>query len=88
MNIRIYKYLLLVYALTSGVFLGGLTGFLIIYPVLQIVFDRLGINYGYDEPRWINYLIYSIVVLTIAVFVFINWRRYLRHLRKRTHGFP
>lgn len=71
----IFKYLLLIYAFTSSIFLGGLIGFLIINPILQIVLEK----YGYYETRWT----YLAVLLSIAIFMYINWKRYLRHLRKK-----
>lgn len=75
MNKVFYKYLLLAYAVVSSVFLGGLIGFLIINPIMQIVLDR----YGYYELRWV----YLAVILSIVIFMYINWKRYLRHLREK-----
>ncbi len=69
------------YAIISSIFLGGLVGFLIVYPFLQILIDKLGINYGYDDPQWIHYLIYAIVVLFIIIFICFNKRRYVKHVQ-------
>lgn len=83
MKKTIQKYLLLIYAIVSSVLFGGFVGFLIIYPFLQILFDELGIYYGYDEPAWVNYLIYATVVLSIAICSYINRKRYFRHLERK-----
>jgi hypothetical protein len=83
MKKTIYKYLLLAYALLSSIFLGGLIGFLIIYPFLQILSDKLESNYGYDSTQALNYLVYPMVILTILVFMYINLKRYLKYVRKQ-----
>jgi len=75
MNRRLYKYLLFAYAISSSIFLGGLIGFLVINPILQIVLEKR----GYYELRWA----YLAVVLSIAAFMYINWKRYVGHLRKK-----
>ncbi len=75
----VYKYLLFVYALLSSVFLGGMVGFLIIYPFLQILLD--GFSYGKSE--WVNYSVYFIVALSISVFFYINIKRYSAQVRRR-----
>jgi len=83
MNRRLHKYLLFAYALFSSVFLGGLIGFLVIYPMLQILFDKLGINYGYNAPRWVDYLVFVSITLSIVIFIYVNWKRYLKQLRRK-----
>lgn len=83
MKKKIHKCLLLLYAIASSVLFGGFVGFLIIYPFLQILFDKLDIYYGYDEPAWVNYLIYAAVMLSIAICSYINRRRYFRHLKRK-----
>ncbi len=83
MKKTIQKYLLLIYAIVSSVLFGGFVGFLIIYPFLQILFDELGIYYGYDEPAWVNYLIYAVVILSIVICSYINRKRYFRHLERK-----
>ncbi len=83
MKKAIQKYLLLIYAIVSSVLFGGFIGFLIIYPFLQILFDELGIYYGYDEPAWVNYLIYAAVILSIVICSYINRKRYFRHLERK-----
>jgi ABC-type phosphate transport system permease subunit len=80
---RALRYLLLLYAVLSSVFLGGFIGFLIIYPFLQVLFDRLGIHYSVDDPPWVNYMIYAMVLVSIAVCMMINRRRYLKHIRQK-----
>ena len=79
----IYKYLLLAYAFLSSIFLGGLIGFLIIYPFLQILSDKLESSYGYNSTQALNYLVWPVVILSILVFMYINWKRYLRYIKKR-----
>ena len=83
MKKTVQKYLLLIYAIVSSVLFGGFVGFLIIYPFLQILFDKLDIYFGYDEPAWINYLIYAAVILSIAICSYINRKRYFRHLERK-----
>jgi ABC-type phosphate transport system permease subunit len=83
MKKTIQKYLLLIYAIVSSVLFGGFVGFLIIYPFLQILFDKLDVYYGYDEPAWVNYLIYAAVILSIAICSYINRKRYFRHLERK-----
>jgi len=83
MKKTIQKYLLLIYAIVSSVLFGGFVGFLIIYPFLQILFDKLDVYYGYDEPVWVNYLIYAAVILSIAICSYINRKRYFRHLERK-----
>ena len=83
MKKAIYKYLLLAYALLSSIFLGGLFGFLIIYPFLQILSHKLEISYGYDSTQALNYLVYPVVILTILVFMYVNVKRYLKYVREQ-----
>jgi H+/Cl- antiporter ClcA len=78
MKKSIHKCLLLAYALISSVLIGGFVGFLIINPLLQIILD----HFGYNSSQWVNYLVYSMVVLSIIVCTYINKRRYAKHLRK------
>jgi ABC-type phosphate transport system permease subunit len=80
---RAFRYLLLLYAVVSSVFLGGFIGFLIIYPFLQVLFDTLGIFYSVDDPPWVNYMIYAMVLISIAVCMMINRRRYLKHIKQK-----
>jgi ABC-type phosphate transport system permease subunit len=83
MKKTIQKYLLLIYAIVSSVLFGGFVGFLIIYPFFQILFDKLDSYFGYDEPAWVNYLIYAAVILSIAICSYINRKRYFRHLKRK-----
>jgi ABC-type antimicrobial peptide transport system permease subunit len=78
MKKSIHKYLLLAYALISSVLIGGFVGFLIINPLLKIILD----SFGYNSSQWVNYLVYSMVALSIGVCTYINKRRYVKHLRK------
>ena len=53
----LYKIFLLMYTIVASVLLGGLAGFLVIYPLLQLLFGQLGGNYQYDQM--IHYFVYD-----------------------------
>ena len=76
----VYKFFLLIYTVVASVMLGGLAGFLVIYPFLQIIFGQLGDNYEYDQM--IHYFVYAFVILAIGYCFHINWKRYIMHTQK------
>ncbi|UCH80906.1 MAG: hypothetical protein JSW20_14390 [Nitrospiraceae bacterium] len=77
----IHRCFLLVYTVVASVLLGGLIGFLLVYPFLQILFDALGNEYKYDQM--IHYFVYFIVILSIGYCFQINWKRFQKHTRKK-----
>ena len=82
-NKTVYRYLLVAYALISSLFIGALTGFIILYPFLQILFDTLGIRYGYDASQTFDFSIYSMVIISTSICLYINRKRYVKHVQKR-----
>jgi len=81
-NKTVYKFFLLLYAVVASVLLGGLAGFLVIYPFLQILFGQLGDNYRYDQM--IHYFVYAFVFCAICYCFHINWKRFTSHIQKDT----
>ncbi len=78
----LYKFFLLIYTIVASVLLGGLAGFLVIYPLLQVLFDTLGSDYKYDQM--IHYVVYAFVIFAIGYCLHVNWKRYIGHMQKET----
>jgi hypothetical protein len=76
----LHKCFLLIYTVVASVILGGLAGFLVLYPLLQILFDKLGSNYRYDQM--IHYFVYAFVMCAIGYCFHYNWKRYISHTQK------
>ena len=78
----LYKFFLFIYIVVASVLLGGLAGFLVIYPLLQVLLGQLGENYRYDQM--IHYFVYAFVLCAISYCFHINWKRYISHTQKDT----
>ena len=76
----LYKCFLLIYTVIASVLLGGLAGFLVLYPFLQILFDKLGSDYRYDQM--IHYFVYAFVMCAIGYCFHFNWKRYISNTQK------
>ena len=76
----LYKCFLLIYTVIASVLLGGLAGFLVLYPFLQILFDKLGSDYRYDQM--IHYFVYAFVMCAIGYCFHFNWKRYISHTQE------
>jgi biotin transporter BioY len=81
LSMSIYKFFLLIYIVIASVMLGGVAGFLVIYPFLQILFGQLGDNFQYDQM--IHNFVYAFVMCAISYCFHINWKRYIRHIQTK-----